>query len=112
MAKKQTGIKVMVKGKVVGHVRGDTFYKEVYGSKHFLRSPRAIAMDAQSLNDAQKFGASRVEVVDLETKVVYKSTMSRIHDLGIPIDRGWGRQVALPLDDWSFRDFHQVEFRL
>ena len=45
--------------KVVGTVEGNTFSKTVDSSKHFLRTPPAIAFDELALSQAEEMGASR-----------------------------------------------------
>ena len=54
---KNNTTKIRVGRRVVGEVRGDVFYKSVYGSKHFLRIPRAIANDVKVLDEAEQAGA-------------------------------------------------------
>jgi hypothetical protein len=85
---------------IVGRVHGDTFEKRVQASRHFLRTPPAIALDVQSLADAEKAGALRVEILDTESKTRYKATVAHILRAGFAVDRGFGRQIALPLDAW------------
>lgn len=85
---------------VVGSVRGDTFYKSVRPA-HQLKQPPAWALDVESLRDAERAGAVRVELRDRETRVIWRATIATIRKLGQPIDRGFGAQIALPLAYWS-----------
>jgi hypothetical protein len=87
-------------GRVVGKVEGDTFYKSVKGSKHFLRVPPAIAFDVISLDDAEEAGAEKVVVTDQETGTVYKSTIQHIREHGEKFNRGFGDQIFLVLEGW------------
>jgi len=86
--------------KTFGIVQGDELRKSVFGSKHFLRKPPAIAFDKGALDRAEAAGAVRVRVVDQETGTVYSATIAHIRRAGLEIDRGWGTQLALPLESF------------
>lgn len=88
-------------GARIGHVDGDTFHKEIQGSRHMLRTPRAIAFDLSTLRDAAHAGATSARVVDTETGTVYTATMKRIREYGGELNRGFGRQWFLTLNHWS-----------
>jgi len=88
-------------GKVVGRVENKTFCKTIIGSKHLLRIPPAIAFDVTSLEAAESAGAQMVWVKDVETASVYETTISKIKEKGIRLNRGYGDQVALPLKNWN-----------
>jgi hypothetical protein len=85
---------------VIGIVTGNSFKKSISGSKHILRRPRAIAFDRVTLRDAAAAGATRVEVLDRETGIVYCATLATFDALSFPVMRG-GDQVGLHLDHWS-----------
>jgi len=88
-------------GQVVGQVRGDVFAKTVRASVHFLRKPPAIAFDLCSLQEAQDLGARLVCVRDSETGRQYLASVDAVWHFGFEFDRGFGRQLALPLERWS-----------
>ncbi len=88
-------------GHVVGKVKGDTFYKSVDGSRHFLRVPPAICFDVQSLKDTEQVGAVYAEVADRETGKVFHASIRLIWENGFKVNRGFGDQIALPLDKWE-----------
>lgn len=88
-------------GHVVGTLRGDTFYKSVYGSRHMLRKPQAWALDKQALEDAKRAGAVYVQIVDNETGVIYRAAVSHVLENGFDLNRGYGSQIALPLAGWT-----------
>lgn len=90
-------------GRIVGRVVAGTFSKTIHGSKHFLRQPPAIGFDVRSLGDAQRAGAVRVDVFDRESKVHYVTDIDRIFSKGFRFNRGFGDQIALPLDRWQVR---------
>ena len=87
--------------KPIGYVSGGHFCKTITGSKHMLRSPKAIAFDVCTLDDAQRAGASHVLVTDSETGRTYCAPIDDVRRFGFPVVRGHGRQVALSLDRYS-----------
>src|SRR5690606_12631138 len=48
---------IYANGRVIGQVVGDTFRKIISGSKHMLRTPKAICFDRSTLRDAVAAGA-------------------------------------------------------
>lgn len=99
-----TRIPIRANQKIVGDVRGETFYKNLVGSKHFLRIPRAIAFDVSSLDDAERVGAHFVEIRDVESGRVYRASIAKIRAKGFRVARGHGEQVALALGDFTRDD--------
>jgi hypothetical protein len=92
---------IYVGKKIIGNVKGDTFYKRISSFRHFLRKPPAIAFDVQTLLDAEQVGAVNVEVNDYETGDIYRSTIEQIRREGFEMDRGYGHQIALPISIWQ-----------
>lgn len=90
---------IFVGRKVVGKVVGNIFQKNIQ-KNHFLHTPPAIAFDISSLNDAQSAGASIVEVMDRGNGQVYSASISQIWLKGFRFNRGYGDQIALPMDEW------------
>jgi len=86
---------------VVGEVRGQTFFKSVCGSKHFLRQPKAICSDDSVLTDAANAGAVEVKIRDTETGEVYSAPLEAFRKFGFPVHRGFGMQTGLTLDRFS-----------
>lgn len=87
--------------KPVGYVSGQFFRKNIIGSKHMLRSPKAIAFDRSTLDDAARAGATHVSVTDTETGKTYIAAIETIQRYGFTVTRGYGNQVALTLDRYS-----------
>lgn len=88
-------------GKVIGTVEGQTFRK-VVRSIHQLRTPPAWALSIFSIDQAERSGASRVEIFNLDTKTCYRASIELIRRDGFPIERGgYEPQIALPLDKWQ-----------
>lgn len=94
-------IPIFCNGRAIGRVTGRIFRKTITGSKHMLRSPKAIAFDVCTLDDAQRAGASHVSVTDSETGRTYCAPIDDVRRFGFPVVRGHGRQVALTLDRYS-----------
>jgi hypothetical protein len=92
---------IRVGNRIVGSVKDGVFIKTVKASKHFLRVPPAIAFDIDSLKRASEAGAHYVRVIDTDSNRVYVAPISAIWQKGIQVDRGYGRQIALPLKYWN-----------
>ncbi len=88
-------------GKVIGNIIGDTLVKKVSGSKHMLRNPKGWAVDKSSVLQAKQSGATKIEIRDRETGILYRSSMECFIRYGIDFDRGFGSQIALPLERWT-----------
>ena len=88
-------------GKPVGHTEGQTLYKSVNGEKHMLQKPRGWAWDADILEEAERRGATRVEIFDRESNKTYIATLQDFWDYGVGLNRGFGEQICLPLRYWQ-----------
>ncbi len=88
-------------GHIVGIVRGETLTKSVFGSRHFLRTPPAIAIGVDVLTSAEQAGAVDISVVDQETGILYRSTIEHFRECAFPLDRGYGPLLALALEGWT-----------
>ena len=97
----KTPIFVSGRSTPIGYVAGGVFHKAISGSKHLLRSPRAIAFDRSTLTDAERAGAVWVEVADSETRTVYRASIGDVWAHGFAVHRGYGDQVALALTRWA-----------
>lgn len=86
--------------KPVGYVQGAWFRKRIIGSKHMLRTPRAICFDRSTLDDAARAGAAHVSVTDTESGKCYFASIETINRYGFTVTRGHGNQVGLTLDRW------------
>lgn len=104
-----TVIRLFVGKKFVGEIdtAARVWRKQVVGSKHFLQIPPAIAVDAD-LYDRYRDKFDVLEVEDMETGRVYRVSATRFDYFRFVIDRGHGRQYALPLSRWA-RDDSSVE---
>lgn len=87
-------------GQTIGQVSGTVFSKRVRGSVHMLRAPRGWALDAATLADLRARGVVTIAVTDTETSITYTAPLSEFDAHGVPFNRGFGPQVALPLGYW------------
>lgn len=93
---------IYVGSMVIGHVKGNTFYKTITGSIHILRYPRrSICLSRSSIRDASHAGATQVEILDREDGTVYTTTFEKFLQGSFPVVRGSDSQLGLPLDRWS-----------
>lgn len=88
-------------GRVVGHVAGGRFVKSVSRRKHFYARYGGWAADVASLDEAERAGASVVEIHDQDTGVTYEAELATMRAQGYRIEHGrHGAQVVLPLRFW------------
>ncbi len=87
------------RGQVVGRVVAGWLRKRVASTKHQLRQPPAWCVDADHLDHLEAIGGVGVLLVD-EHGTEWPATIDAFRQYGIPIDRGHGVQVALPLARW------------
>jgi len=67
--------------------------------KHILRRPPAIAVQISVLEELEGLGAKGVLAIMPNGRRLF-APLSEFRLRGIVIDRGYGRQVALPLKRW------------
>jgi len=99
-------------GRAVGTVRGDVFYKGMSSKKHFLRKPPAISFDEQSLKKAFDYGAKKIVIHDKDTNKNYIAKFETVYEKGFKVDRGFGKQIALPLSFWNVEEDAQETLAL
>ncbi len=66
-----------------------------------LRQPRAWACDVDALDQARAAGATRVVISDQDTGRRYAAELADFYRHGVPVNRGHGAQLALPLAYWD-----------
>lgn len=93
--------KVFAGNRVVGEVKRGIFSKRIVASRHMLRTPRAIALDVDSLRQAKDYGAHTIRITDGETGRVYSADYEHFMRYSFELDRGHGLQRALMLDRWT-----------
>ena len=67
--------------------------------RHILRRPPAIAIQTSVLDELEGLGAKGVLAIMPNGRRLF-ATLEDFQLFGIPIDRGYGRQVVLPLKRW------------
>lgn len=87
--------------RIAGALVGGYLRKIVQGSRHMLRSPRGWAIDAHALATARAAGALGLRVEDTETGRVYLADWAALDAHGYSFNRGYGDQVALPIQYWQ-----------
>jgi hypothetical protein len=97
----RTPIFVHGRPKPIGFVAGETFHKTVSAHRHFLRTPRAIALDLGSLEQAERAGARFVLIHDSDSGNLYRASCGLIRERGFSVNRGFGAQVALQISEWN-----------
>jgi len=98
-----TNVKTPVKaqGKIIGYLQGRRFTKPVIGSKHKLRVPPAWAIDAEAFDREIRPNAMEILVIDKETGIKYRASVGTFDRLKGELDRGFGRQYFLTLNNWQ-----------
>lgn len=97
----QTPIFAHGRNRPIGYVAGDTFHKTVSAHRHFLRTPRAIALDLGSLEQAERAGAKLVCIHDADSGNTYRASVGLIRQRGFGVNRGFGTQIALQISEWN-----------
>lgn len=83
-----------------GQVRGDVWTKSARASVHMVRVPKAWALDVTDLDAARAVGVQVVHIHDLEQLAHYWAALDIVTSRGFKMDRGFGEQVALPIEHW------------
>jgi hypothetical protein len=93
-------------GKTIGYLRaGGVLHRKIRGSRHFLRSPfKAISLDVFALKSAIRQGCTIVKIEDEEDGKFYETDVWNYNQNAIPIDRGFGEQMALSLEHFTITD--------
>lgn len=92
--------------RVVGQSVDGEFRKKVHRSKHFLRTPPAIAIEAEVFDklDAEEF-ISLIRVKDEELLEYWETPFDTFKKFKFPVERGgFGKQYALTLEWWDVKD--------
>lgn len=98
---KTEGQPVYAGSRIIGTVKGDCFYKSI-AANGYLQKPRAICFSVSSLNDAERLGATRVQVRDKETGDLWRASIAHIREAGFPVHRaGFEPQIGLSLEGFS-----------
>ncbi len=88
-------------GKIVARADGDKMQKVIQGSKHFLRTPPAIAFDVFCITQAKRMNLKEIQVVDSETRTLYSVDMPTFLEKSLQLNSGFGEQMALTMEHWK-----------
>jgi hypothetical protein len=88
------------KTRMVGHLVGRTFVKEMEDA-HFLQKPPAIAIQDEALAEVVALGGNQVVIVRRSDGTVFFSPLARFREKGFSFDRGHGGQTGLALTYWD-----------
>lgn len=92
---------VIVGNKKIGSIAGRIFKKVIHGSKHLLRKPPAIAIDASAFSSLIKQDIVLIQVLDVDTQVLYSISMNDFMQNHKTLNRGFGEQLYVELKYWS-----------
>lgn len=88
-------------GRIVARADCCRMQKVIQGSKHFLRTPPAIAFDVFCINQAKKMNLKEIHVLDSETRTLYIVDMETFLAKSLQLNRGFGEQMALTMEYWK-----------
>ena len=102
--KKQNNKIFSENGRIIGWSEKDAICKRVNASKHMLRTPRGWAWDVFVLERANCDGFNKSIIYEMENDLVYQANLEDFWRHGVPINRGYGEQICLPLKYWQVSD--------
>ncbi|QPM68194.1 hypothetical protein [Atribacter laminatus] len=80
---------------------GDVLFKRCFESRHFLRIPEAIAVDAEILNEAIAQGVKYVQIFGKESQMYFTTSIKTFKAHCLELDRKFGLQYALIFRYWT-----------
>lgn len=100
-------------GNVVGQFDPETytFYKVVKGSGHRLRSPEGWSIDSGIVANLEGWNCETVVIKDKETDEIFTVAFDTFKQYGIEIERGYGKQVVLPIKFWKVENGNREAVR-
>lgn len=94
-------------GTVIGYVWYGIFMKTLVEDEHKLRVPPAWATDVSSIKQAEKLGATEIEIRCKDTGRIYRTSTATFWDNAREMDRGHGLQMYLVDSFWTIMDPNQ-----
>ncbi len=85
------------RGQVVGVIQNGILKKNANSKKHMLWNPHGWAFDAEILEKARRLSIRNIEIFDSETHITYHAKLSDYFLHGVKIERGYGKQICLPI---------------
>jgi hypothetical protein len=85
-----------------GIFEGDTWFKTIdKNCGQMLHTPPAIAFDKADVDAAESHPITLIVIFETSERKRYVATIATLLDKGMWFDRGYGRQLALPLQYWT-----------
>lgn len=76
-------------------------YKSLWATRHFLRTPPAVAMDNTILSQAEALGAEYFVILDRDSEGYLWTEAKNFRERSFPVARGHNPQTAVPLGLWK-----------
>jgi hypothetical protein len=95
------GDPIFYKGRMVGYPKGNCLIKHAHSKKHMLMFPKGWAIETELLTRFDQLGIKVILIIDQDSTNAYRAKLSSFYENGIPIDRGFGNQICLPLEFWK-----------
>jgi len=95
-------------GRLAGWLVGLRFIKVTVKPEHVLRHPPGIAVDEGVLTELANVGCEEV-VAPMADGRRLSAPLRAFREHGFAVDRGFGRQIALPLAAWT--DLQQAKLQ-
>lgn len=95
-----SGTLIRIGGTIIGRVRGDTFHKRIHKG-FYLFKPYSIFLDLLAITDAQKAGADKAQVRDMDSGTSLTAPLALILKKGVRFENGHRVQVALAVKEWT-----------
>lgn len=96
-----------IAGKTLGEIENGILRKRLDATKHFLRIPPAIAIDA---NVFYNYDISMIAIHETTERKKYWAHILTFRKHGLTINRGHGEQIALELHHWRDNERAAIEY--
>ena len=70
-----------------------------------LRFPLGWACDLNILEQLKRLNARKILIIDTETNIRYRVSLSDFLEKSVPINRGFGEQRLLEINYWESKQF-------
>ena len=91
---------IMIDGQYLGEIDNGYIQKHVRASVDMLKKPIGWTWDKRVIEFAEKKRIQNFAIVDDETTNIYLALLSDFRKYGKPIDRGFGKEIFLPIKHW------------
>lgn len=84
----------------VGKLTADGVFQKKLKASHILQRPPAIALQAIAVDELARLGCKTIRAEIIGGKTLVTSFVNFQHE-GFALNRGFGKQIALPLTKWQ-----------